>query len=225
MRLTAEAQRVLGCLIEKALATPQQYPLSLNALRTACNQSTGRDPVVDYDEATVRAGLTDLRDNQLTRTVYARGSRTPKYEHLLEEALSIGTPELAALAVLLLRGPQTVGEIRTRSDRLHGFTDLDEVDVVLDHLATHHLGPFVERLERQPGQKEPRVRHLLGTEADGPGSAEPTTTASADDDPPEAAPTLQAQIDALRAEVTSLRAEVAELRDQAAEGRPADQLS
>lgn len=209
MRLSSRAQRVLGALIEKALATPQQYPLSLNALRNAANQSTGRDPVVVYAEAEVQEGLGDLREQQLVRTVYARGSRTPRYEHLLDEAVSVGPPELATLALLLLRGPQTVGEIRTRSDRLHPFGSLEEVDATLERLASHHLGPFVERLPRQPGQKEPRYRHLLGDEADG---AE--TPSGATDE-------ATSEVEQLRAEVAALREEVGALRDEIAVLRPA----
>ena len=208
MRVSSRAQRVLGALIEKALATPQQYPLSLNALRNACNQATGRDPVVDYDEARVEEGLDDLREQQLVRTVFARGSRTPKYEHLLDEALSIGAPELAALALLLLRGPQTVGELRTRSDRLHPFGSLEEADAVLERLASHHLGPFVERLPRQPGQKEPRYRHLLGHEdggAEAPSGATDERTSEVEQ--------LRAEVAALREEVGALRTEVASLHD------------
>ncbi|MBW3663858.1 MAG: YceH family protein [Actinobacteria bacterium] len=204
MRLSPRAQRVLGALIEKALATPQQYPLSLNALRNATNQSTGRDPVVDYDETQVEEGLRDLREQQLVRTLFARGSRTPKYEHLLDEALSIGAPELATLALLVLRGPQTVGEIRTRSDRLHPFGSLEEVDATLERLASHHLGPFVERLPRQPGQKEPRYRHLLGDDVDGAEARSAATDGGT------------SEVEQLRAEVAALRAEVGALRDEIA---------
>lgn len=162
MELTPPGQRVLGCLVEKAMATPQQYPLSLNALRTACNQTTGRDPVVDYEDDDVRAGLDDLKSHELVRTEYARGSRTPKSAHRLDEQLDLDDAQMAVLAVLLLRGPQTVGELRTRSERMHGFSSLELVEAVLQSLASHRFGPLVALQERRPGQKEARWAHLLG---------------------------------------------------------------
>lgn len=173
MDLTPEGQRVLGCLVEKALATPQQYPLSLNALRTACNQTTGRDPVVDYDDEDVRAGLDDLKRNELVRTEYARGSRVPKSAHRLGEQLDLDDAQMAVLAVLLLRGPQTVGELRSRADRMHAFTSLELVEGVLQSLAAHRFGALVALQERRPGQKEARWAHLLG-----PGAAAPTADGS-----------------------------------------------
>ena len=162
MELTPAGQRVLGCLVEKAMATPQQYPLSLNALRTACNQTTGRDPVVAFDDDDVRAGLDDLKAHHLVRTEYARGSRTPKSAHRLDEQLDLDDAQMAVLALLLLRGPQTVGELRTRSDRMHAFASLELVDAVLQSLASHRFGPLVALQERRPGQKEARWAHLLG---------------------------------------------------------------
>lgn len=168
MDLSPEAQRVLGCLVEKALATPQQYPLSANALRTACNQTTGRDPVVDYDDDDVQAGLDDLKANQLVRTEYARGSRVPKTAHRLGEQLDLDDAQMATLALLLLRGPQTVGEIRSRSGRMHDFASLELVEAVLASLASHRFGALVALQERQPGQKEARWAHLLGDRAEAP---------------------------------------------------------
>lgn len=165
MELSPTGQRVLGCLVEKALATPQQYPLSLNALRTACNQTTGRDPVVDYDEDDVRAGLDDLKTQQLVRTEYARGSRTPKSAHRLDEQLDIDDAQMAVLALLLLRGPQTVGELRSRSERMHAFASLELLEAVLQSLAAHRFGALVALQERRPGQKEARWAHLLGSGA------------------------------------------------------------
>ena len=162
MELTAAGQRVLGCLVEKSLATPQQYPLSINALRTACNQTTGRDPVVDYDEADVRAGLDDLKSHELVRTEYARGSRVPKSAHRLAEQLDLDPAQQALVGLLLLRGPQTVGELRSRSGRMHDFTSLELVEAVLQSLANHRFGPLVELQERRAGQKEARWAHLLG---------------------------------------------------------------
>ncbi len=175
MELTPAGQRVLGCLVEKAMATPQQYPLSLNALRTACNQTTGRDPVVDYDEDDVRAGLDDLKGHQLVRTEYARGSRVPKSAHRLDEQLDLDDGQMAVLALLLLRGPQTVGELRSRSDRMHAFASLELVEAVLQSLAAHRFGALVALQERQPGQKEARWAHLLGP------APTPTPAASGED--------------------------------------------
>lgn len=165
MELEPAAQRVLGCLVEKALATPQQYPLSLNALRNACNQTTGRDPVVDYADEDVRAGLDELKGHQLVRTEYARGSNTPKSAHRLGDLLDLDEAQQALLGLLLLRGPQTVGELRSRSDRLHPFSSRELVEAVLQSLAAHRFGALVELQERRPGQKEARWAHLLGPQA------------------------------------------------------------
>lgn len=163
--LTPQAQRVLGCLVEKALATPQQYPLSLNALRNACNQTTGRDPVVDWTDEEVRAGLDDLKGQQLVRTEYARGSHTPKSAHRLDEQLDLDPAQQALLGLLLLRGPQTVGELRSRSERMHAFASRELVEAVLQSLAAHRFGALVELQERRPGQKEARWAHLMGPQA------------------------------------------------------------
>lgn len=162
MELTATGQRVLGSLVEKSLATPQQYPLSRNALQTACNQTTGRDPVVDYDEDDVRDGLEELKAHDLVRTEYARGSRVPKSAHRLSEQLDLDDAQQALLGLLLLRGPQTVGELRSRAGRMHDFASLDLVEAVLESLAHHRFGPLVALQERRPGQKEARWAHLLG---------------------------------------------------------------
>src|SRR5438874_9975210 len=133
--LTAPEQRVLGCLIEKRWTTPDQYPLSLNALRLACNQSTNRDPVVEYDERTIKAALDRMSNRGWTRLASGAGSRALKYRHLLDEALSLSEPELSLLAVLMLRGPQTLGELKQRSERLHRFESLGLVAETLDTLA------------------------------------------------------------------------------------------
>ncbi len=151
--------RVLGCLIEKQRTTPGAYPLSLNALRLACNQTTNRDPVVDYDEPTIRAALERLARRGWARLASGAGSRAAKYRHLLDDALGLPDAELALLAVLVLRGPQTPGELKLRSERLHPLGSLDDVVAVLDRLAERGLAT---RLERRPGQKEERYAHLLG---------------------------------------------------------------
>lgn len=162
MQLSPQGQRVLGCLLEKALATPDHYPLSLNALRTACNQSTGRDPIVDYGEDEVRAGLDELKNRELVRSEYARRSRVPKSAHRIAEQLDLGEAEQALLALLLLRGPQTPGELRSRAGRLHDFPSIEAVERVLENLAAHRFGALVGQLPREPGRREARWTHLLG---------------------------------------------------------------
>ena len=151
--------RVLGCLIEKQRTTPDQYPLSLNALRLACNQTTNRDPVVEYDEPTIRAALDRLSNRGWTRLASGAGSRAVKYRHLLDQSLSLLDEEISVLAVLMLRGPQTLGELKQRTERLHRFASLDDVAQTLDTLARRELAA---RLERRPGQKEDRYAQLLG---------------------------------------------------------------
>ena len=143
--------RVLGCLIEKQRTTPDVYPLSLNALRLACNQATNRDPVVDYDEATVRDALERLSRRGWTRLASGPGSRAAKYRHLLDEALGRVPSQIALLAVLMLRGPQTPGELKTRVERLYPFGTLEDVQKALDALAENEL---VRRLPRRPGQSQ-----------------------------------------------------------------------
>jgi uncharacterized protein YceH (UPF0502 family) len=169
MDLDAIEVRVLGCLIEKQRTTPDAYPLSLNALRLACNQSTNRDPVVAYDEETIRAALHRLGRRRFTRLTTGHTSRAAKYRHLLGEELQLDPAEQAVLAVLMLRGPQTLGELKQRSERMHHFTSLAEVAQTLDELAQHEL---VVRLDRRAGQKEDRYAQLLGGEAPGAAPAE-----------------------------------------------------
>ena len=170
--------RVLGCLVEKQRTTPDAYPLTLNALRLACNQSTNRDPVVEYDENEVRDAAQRLGRRRLARLASGHTTRATKYRHLLDEALGIGPGELGLLAVLMLRGPQTPGELKGRTERLHAFADLAAVDEALEVLIGRGL---VERLERRPGQKEQRYRHVLGE-----GEAQPEVPASAPVEPPAA---------------------------------------
>ena len=151
--------RLLGCLIEKQRTTPDAYPLSLNSLRLAANQSTNRDPVMDLDETTVRDAVRRLGDRGWSRLASGAGSRAIKYRHLLDDALSLTPSQLAVLAVLMLRGAQTPGELKTRTERLYPFPSLEDVHRTLQDLADREL---VERLERRPGQKEERYRQLLG---------------------------------------------------------------
>jgi len=170
LELTAPEQRVLGCLIEKRFTTPDQYPLSLNALRLACNQSTNRDPVTGYDEETVRRAAERLTKYGVARLASGHSSRAIKFRHLAEEALGLDREQLAILCVLLLRGPQTPGELKGRSERMVAFGSLEEVERVLGSLSERG---YARRLERRPGQKEDRFEQLLG------GAGEPPATASA----------------------------------------------
>jgi uncharacterized protein len=223
--LTPPEQRVLGCLIEKRWTTPDQYPLSLNGLRLACNQSTNRDPVTSYDETTVREAAQRLCLYGLARLASGHGSRATKYRHLAEEALGLGRAELAVLAVLLLRGPQTPGELKSRSERLAPLGSLDEVEGVLQTLSEQE---YARRIGRRPGQKEDRFEHLLGgagggegaVAAEAPPSAVPASFAAP---VPPAAPApaprasenggLADRVAALEAEVATLRSELEELRE------------
>ena len=163
MEVDAVEIRVLGCLIEKQRTTPDQYPLSLNALRLACNQTTNRDPVVDYDERTIKAALDRMAHRDWTRFASGAGSRALKYRHMLDEKLGLSDPELAVLAVLMLRGPQTPGELKQRTERLHRFPSPAEVVQTLDTLAAREL---VQRVGRRPGQKEERYLQLIGGDAE-----------------------------------------------------------
>ena len=155
--------RVLGCLIEKQRTTPDAYPLSLNALRLACNQATNRDPVVAYEEREIKAALDRMSNRGWTRFASGVSSRALKYRQLLNEALGLSEPEISLLGVLMLRGPQTVGELKQRSERLHRFGSVAEVAEVLDGLTQREL---VARLARRPGQKEERWQQLLGGDSD-----------------------------------------------------------
>jgi uncharacterized protein YceH (UPF0502 family) len=159
MDVDAVEIRVLGCLIEKQRTTPDAYPLSLNALRLACNQATNRDPVVAYEEREIKAALDRMSNRGWTRFASGVSSRALKYRQLLDEALGLSEPEISLLGVLMLRGPQTVGEIKQRSERLHRFGSIAEVAETLDGLTEREL---VAKLERRPGQKEERWQQLLG---------------------------------------------------------------
>jgi uncharacterized protein YceH (UPF0502 family) len=184
MNLSASETRVLGCLLEKQLTTPDSYPLTLNSLRLACNQSTNRDPVVEYDDEVLRDAMHRLERRGYARLASGRGSRAPKYRHLLAEALPLTGEEHAVLCVLLLRGPQTPGELKQRAERMHGFADLEHVHDTLDRLISRKL---VTRLERRPGQKEERYEHLLSADLEeslGAAATAPRDAASAAPTPP-----------------------------------------
>jgi len=209
--LSAPEQRVLGCLIEKRWTTPDQYPLSLNALRLACNQSTNRDPVTEYDEQTVRDAAQRLTRYGLTRLASYHGSRAIKYRHLAEEALGLDRPQLAVLAVLLLRGAQTPGELKGRSERMAPIESLTEVDSILETLAERG---YAQRLERRPGQKEDRFVQLLGGDHT-PVAPVITLVPSTGHDGVPATPVrspLEQRVAALEAEVAALREQLNTLR-------------
>lgn len=201
-------QRVLGALLEKERTVPDTYPMTLNGLRSACNQSSGRVPVMQLSDTEVTEALTELRAMGLTRVIHpSHGARQPKYRQVLDEVLHLDDAERAVLTLLLLRGPQTPGELRSRSERLHPFASVDEVDAVLAALAGR-TRPLVRELERRPGQKEARWVHLLGQ----PPAASPhaATTAAAGE-----APELQRLRDEnerLRQRVANLEAELAQVR-------------
>ena len=189
--------RVLGCLIEKQRTTPDVYPLTLNALRLACNQSTNRDPVVDYDENTIRSGIERLVARKWATLASWSNRRSMKYRHTLDGALGLDDAEIAVLDVLMLRGPQTPGELKTRTERLHRFEG-EGVTETLGRLAGRDL---VERLDRRPGQREERYRHLLG--------AEPEAEIQE-----QSAPQEEGRIERIERELAELRAEVWALRDE-----------
>ncbi|CAN5125347.1 YceH family protein [soil metagenome] len=193
--------RVLGSLLEKQRTTPEAYPLSVNALRLACNQSTNRDPVVAYDERTVVAALERLHRRGWTRMASGAGSRARKYRHLIDRALELGEPELAVMCVLMLRGSQTPGELKQRTERMHPFADLAAIEAVLDGLIGREL---VARLGRRPGQKEQRYVQLLEGEDPQVGPSLSEETPAAEDD----------RLARLERELGELRAEVAALREQ-----------
>jgi len=190
--------RVLGCLIEKQRTTPDAYPLSLNALRLACNQSTNREPVVEYDEPTIRGALDSLSRRGWTRLASGPGSRAAKFRHLFDEALGLDEDEISLLSVLMLRGPQTAAELKQRSERLRQFGDREEIERVLSALAEREL---VVRLPRRPGQKEERWAQLLGSDATD--ESVPAGEGDGDD-----------RLSALEQAVADLREEVASLRTE-----------
>jgi uncharacterized protein YceH (UPF0502 family) len=193
--------RVLGCLIEKQRTTPDVYPLSLNSLRAACNQTTNRDPVVAYDEVTIRDALRRLHQRQWARLASGAGSRAVKYRHLLDEALELSEQDLAVLGVLMLRGAQTPGELKARTERMHPFASLAELHETLDGLIQREL---VARLPRRPGQKEERYAQLLGGDEADEVRAETAPSERGDD--------VKARLKRLEDEVASLRQEVESLR-------------
>lgn len=197
--------RVLGSLVEKQVTTPEYYPLTLNALTLACNQKNNRSPVTSFSEETVAQALETLREKNLAYVFYGSTSRVPKYKHVLPEVMHLSAPELAVICVLLLRGPQTPGELATRGFRLYEFSGLEEVEATLTSLMSREPDALVMRLPRQPGQKEARYAHLLSGEV------------TVDVEHETAAPTRSRgndRVAALEAEVETLKAEVGMLKTQ-----------
>ena len=202
LKLDPEEIRVLGSLLEKEITTPEYYPLSLNALLNACNQKSNRDPVVHWDEETLDRPLYTLREKGLLVSITGAGSRVPKYGHRISEKLNLGRRELALLCELMLRGPQTLGELRTRAERMHPFGDLAEVETVLDHMPE-----LITKLPRRPGEKEARYAHLLSGEL-------PDSVIHPEAEPSIAPPPAINRITALEMEVAHLRRDLEDLKQQ-----------
>ena len=199
--LSAVECRVLGCLLEKERVTPENYPLSLNSLTAACNQSTNRDPVTSYDEKTVEEAVQSLRDRRLVTMIAVAGARVQKFKHRLNEHYKLEEHEIAILCVLLLRGPQTPGELRIRTERMHAFGSLGAVEETLNVLAREGL-ELVQAIPARPGQKEGRYRCTFGVES---AASEPAT-------PDE--PILPSRLEVLHSEVKDLRHEVSRLKEE-----------
>ncbi len=211
MELTSEEGRVLGCLVEKQLTTPQLYPLTEKALIAACNQTTNRDPVVAYDVSTIRITVRGLREKGLLRMVHRTGERSDKHQQLLDRSLALSSGQVALLTVLLLRGPQTLAELRARSERMHPFDTLAQVQETLDALSSRD-DPIVARLERLPGRKEARYGQLLVAVEQA--QARPLLSQTA---PPDTLTlvSLAREVELLRGEVAELRTEIDRLREGA----------
>jgi uncharacterized protein YceH (UPF0502 family) len=199
--------RVLGALLEKEITTPDYYPLSLNALVNACNQKSNRDPVMNLEDDSVRNALRALHDNSLARSVSATDSRVTKYEHRLQEAFNFDRREAAIFCELLLRGPQTPGELRSRAERMHHFDDLSEVQSALQRLMNRQP-PLVKVLARQPGTKESRYIHLLS------GDVEPAGSSAVHETPAVASRESADKFSRLDSEVAELRKDIADLKQQ-----------
>lgn len=206
--------RVLGSLVEKQLTTPEYYPLTLNALTAACNQKSNREPVMSLGETEILAAIDSLRDKNLVYLFYGSTSRTVKYKHMLPNVFELDAAGVAVVALLLLRGPQTVGELRGRSDRLHEFSGLDEVQQTLDDLSRRNE-PLVLKLERQPGQKEARYAHLLSGEVDQAAIAvESATPRASGSGSNERIEQLENEVGTLRLELDEFKHDFAEFRKQ-----------
>jgi hypothetical protein len=209
--LTDVEARVLGSLIEKEMTTPDYYPLSLNALTNACNQSSNRDPVVQYDEGLVARAVESLRARGLVRAIQQSGSRVMKYRHLAGDTMSLDARQAAVLGVLMLRGPQTLAELRTRAGRLTSFESLEDVEAPLNGLIAREPSPLVARLPRRAGQKEARYAHLLSGEV---AFDTPDSTGSRAEPDGERIGALEEALGELRKEVADLRTQLDAFRKQ-----------
>ena len=208
---------MLGSLVEKQVTTPEYYPLTLNALVLACNQKNNRHPVVSFDEEVVTEALETLREKNLVYVFYGSTSRVPKYKHMMAEVFELNAAELALMCVLMLRGPQTPGELRTRTERLYDFSELQEVEETLSRLSTKETQPLVARLARAPGQKEIRYAHLLTGEAPVDYQPERAERAAHRTDAHVASDRyskLEQEIDTLRSQLDELRREFEEFKKQ-----------
>ena len=212
MELTATEIRVLGALVEKQITTPEYYPLTLNALTAACNQKNNRNPVMSLTEQEVERALDSLRERNLAYVFHGSTSRVPKFKHVAPEILQLNPAELAVMCVLMLSGPQTVGEIRTRGSRLHEFSGLEEVDETVHGLSARESEPLVVKLPRQSGQKDARYVHLLSGEPDvshAEATELPARRAHSD-----RAPQLEEQVQMLRQQVEELAAQFEQFKKQ-----------
>ncbi|MCD1127528.1 DUF480 domain-containing protein [Jinshanibacter sp. LJY008] len=215
-QLTDTEARVIGSMLEKEVTTPDQYPLSLNSLMTACNQKTSREPVMDLSELEVQDTLDSLQKKYLVRTASGIGGRVAKYVHRFCNTefgdLKLSPAELAVVCLLLLRGPQTPGELRTRSNRLYEFSDINEVEQVLEALSNREDGPYVVRLAREPGRRESRYAHLFCGPVDAASFS--TSGSMPDNKPSEAAEGLSERVQQLEDEVALLKQQLAELNEK-----------
>lgn len=212
--------RILGCLLEKETTTPEYYPLTLNALTNACNQKSSRDPVMDLDQTAVIRGLLSLKEKRFVYERHEEGSRTAKYVHAIENLLRASTEERAVLCLLFLRGPQTPGEIKTRGERLASFASPADVEAVLQELAARADGPFVQKLARQPGQKEARYGHLFGKETTSEAIAEPATV---DPTHPTVTSPTEVRLAALEKKVAALEEQLCAFRSANSSSAPTQQ--
>ena len=209
--------RVLGALIDKDMTTPEYYPLSLNALVSACNQKSNRNPVVGYDEPTAARAIESLREKKLALVLTGRDHRVPKYRHWAWETLGLGPREMAVLCVLMLRGPQSVGELKGRTQRMYDFDDLASVEVCLDQLIARQPDPLVAKLARQPGAREPRYAHLLSGEvwpSEPEAQPAPVKTLAPEEASADRIAKLESDLDELRNEVLEIKEQLSDFRKQ-----------
>lgn len=209
-QLTEIEARIVGALVEKQLTTPEYYPLTLNALVAACNQKTNREPVTNYDEQSISRSLEDLRDKNIVYVFYGSTSRVPKYKHIMPQVYELEPSETAVMCVLMLRGPQTIGEIRERTSRLYDFRDLNDVNETLEALQKREE-PLIVRLERAPGQKEARYAQLLCGEVTSYTPPERVSRGAANDERVEK---LEQELESLKSELSAFRQEFEDFKKQ-----------